>query len=139
MKFIVASIVLGFTALSVWLLLFKTINNQSYILAEDISYEIGSGVSSPWYKMCISTEYTWPNTAISELNNSTCLRNVEVPEFEVFLIYLMNDGSCQTRRVRGSFLFKSNSETRCFARKEVDGDHLTTENKIIKFGDKNGK
>ena len=121
--------------LAVTIVTYLSLDN-SYISIDSEGYIFGEHVEIEWSKLCISTEYTWPNLSIPELAGSTCLAGVEVPENEVFAVYISNSGKCQVHRLKGSFLFESNSETRCFRKDEIDGEFLAIHNGVISFGRK---
>ncbi len=96
-------------------------------------YLVGDEVNIGWNRMCISSEYRYPSSDISY--SPSCVPKGEVPGRTIYITYMGAGDQCSVHRISGSFLFKGNSESRCFSYSEIAEVPLEIEDGVVRFGE----
>ena len=133
-KFILIMIVLAASVIAV--LLYTSFRDHSFksVNIAETNYIVGEGLAFEWDTMCVSSEYRVPRRDIYPNESRSCAANSEVAERSTYITYLQGYNQCETHKISASFLFKSNSETRCFKKNEINGTSIIVEDDVMRFG-----
>lgn len=123
-----------FLALSVVFLLIVTIrfsiDSHTY---KDGSYVLGQGVLEGWQQLCVFGQHELPQATAEGYSTMPCVLESSVPGKTVLFAYFYSDKACQAVRVRGYFLGKLESETRCLTSTELDNFQLKYSDDVYFF------
>ena len=84
-----------------------------------------------WTAICISSWHEYPDSQRQGFGGGPCWGDTEVPLNEIYITYLMKDGTCLRRIIVGSFLSEGQKITRCYSRAESKGWRFVKTNGVV--------
>lgn len=119
-----ALIATGLAATWYWL---RDKNPVEYLSGNEVSFR----PNDDWTAICISSWHEYPDSQRQGFGGGPCWGDTEVPLNEIYITYLMKDGTCLRRIIVGSFLSEGQKITRCYSRAESKGWRFVKTNGVV--------
>ncbi len=126
-----ALLALGSAAIAAWL----PRAGPTILPATVTALAVGDGAPARWRALCVAGPYELADTPIEQQEGVTCRLRDEVPAGRSLLVYVGPGERCTALLLPAPAIAQDAFDTRCFARREVEGRELRLEDGVFKLRD----